>query len=305
MNTRILGTSQITVNQIMKYIEMLEIDRDDLYEIVSLYKKYADKYYVRFDVAVLMFLYYGMKTQWNYIDSDKYNLCGIGFQPVLLENKEFSLMEDGTINCSNMETFTSIENFIEAHCQILYLITRKTSGELLDSFISKNAPLIAFQSIPMPEEIMPSYVSSESYDVFYLSYLWFPEALQYDHTIYKSYKEAHDNKDTFGWFLEIGTNILNYIEEDESPSINSSKLIYFVDFGGYTSFEYSMAYKNKLKTLVKNLGYRKNVSVTNESGRYKIRIGYFTDRDICTKIRLYLYAYGYYGKLNYKIKENA
>ena len=304
MNTRILGTSNITVSQIMKYIEILGISRDDLLDIVTMYKKYSDKYYIRFDVAVLMFLYYGIKTNWYFLASDTYNLVGIGLQPILIDNNEFSLDNDGSIHCTSMETFLSIEDCIEAHCQILNLITKKTSGELLDSLISKNAPLIAFQNIPMPEEILVS-TESEAFDVFYVSYLWFPEELQYDTSIYSSYNEAHKNKDTFGWFLEIGTNVLNYIEADEDVSTNNSKLLYFVDFGGYTSFEYSMSYKNKLKSLLTNIGYQKNVSVTNESGRYKIRIGYFTDRNICTKIRLYLYAYGYYGYLNYKIRENV
>lgn len=305
MNTRILGTSQITVNQIMKYIEMLNIDRDDLTEIVNMYKTYSEKYYIRFDVAVLMFLYYNMKTNWYYMGSDTYNLCGVGIQPVLLGNSGSpTINADGSIDYNSMESFLSIENFIEAHCQILYLITKKTSGELPESVISKNGPLIAFQDVYLPDEIVQGS-SSESYDVFYLSYIWFPETMQYDASIYKSYKEAHDNKDTFGWFLEIGINVLNYIEEDVDTSANSSKLSYFVDFGGYTSFDYALEYKNKLKSLVKNIGYQRNVSITNESGRYKIRIGYYSDRNICTKIRLYLYAYGYYGKLNYIINENV
>lgn len=305
MNTRILGTSQITVNQIIKYIEMVNIDRADLKKIVELYKTYSAKYYIRFDVAVLMFLYYGIKTNWVYMSSNSFNLCGIGIQPALLDNiNDIQQNDDGSINYDFLESFSSIENFVEAHCQILHLITKKTSGELLESIISNNAPLIAFQDIYIPDEIIQK-TTSDGYDVFYLSYIWFPQSMQYDTSIYKSYKEAHENKDTFGWFLEIGVNVLKYIEEDSDTSINTSKLKYFVDFGGYSSFDYAMSYKNKLKDLLKKIGYSKNVHMVTESGRYKIRIGYYSNRNICTKIRLYLYAYGYYGKLNYVINENV
>lgn len=303
MNTYILGSTSITVGQLIKYAKMVGCYHDKLEEILPIYKTYSEKYNIRFDVASLMCLYYGMKTNWNCLEGSLNNIVGIGLQPSLISDTNIEL--GGSFEFGTLEGFASIDNCIEAHCQILNLITKKTSGELLDNLISINAPLIAFQDIVLPSEIRQP-VDSELFDVFYLGYVWFPDILRYDTTMYSSFTDAHIEGDTFGWFLETGCNILKYVEDtsDESPS-TQQKIQYFVSIGSYTSFKDANKMKRSMKSIVTKFIHNINIIIQSNTGFYEVLVGYFYNRTDAVKVQKILYTYGYYGRINYKINENV
>ena len=306
MNTNILGSTSITVGQVIKYSKMIGCYHDKLEDILPIYKTYSEKYNIRFDVASLMFLYYGMKTNWSCLEDSLNNIVGIGLQPALVGETEIE--PDGSIKHGVLEEFVTIELCVEAHCQILNLITKKTTGALLENVISKNAPLIAFQDITIPSEIKQP-ISSELFDVFYLGYIWFTDILEYDTTIYSSFEEAHENKDTFGWFLETGCNscnIIRCVEENitDDPS-TQEKIQYFIAVGSYNSFKNANIMKGTIKSIVAKYIHDTETMIQNNNGFYELIVGYFRNRLDASKIQKILYTYGYYGRIDYKINENV